>query len=217
MTKLLKKQHWYDTEALSKIPNKKLKNFNRGLKLCWDWMRAHNIELPGLIISSDDRWVEKNYGLYHNFRRREVAINIGKCSFSKRLHGIVNQGGGIEDFTPEGVLCHEVGHHVDRVLGTRRNGRSWLSYSPLWIDVISHEEDISRFEHDVLESFAEAFRLFITNPDLLRVGRLERYEFFVDKLGWRPIKPLTPWRVVLRGATPAYKRMVARWIERGIE
>lgn len=218
----LKKRTWLDEELLSQVPDRKIKSFQRGVELCWAWMRAHGIELPGLIVTNDRGLVGKNnYASYHNHRRREVAIDVGKCSFTKRIHGTHNHTGGIEDFTPEGVLCHEVGHHVDRVLGTRKRGKGknkgWLSYSKEWMDLVNEEEEISKFEHNVLESFAEAFRLFITNPDLLRVGRLERYEFFVDKLGWRPIKPMTPWRVVLKGATPAHKRYVERWIARGQE
>lgn len=141
-----------------------------------------------------------------------IAVNVPQCH-RKQYHPADKNGrpliqapGSFEDFTPLGVMCHEVGHHVDYVLHpssySQRNG---------FEAVVDEEEDVSRIEHNVLESFAEAIRLFVTNPDLLRVGRPDRYEYLTKTIGLKPLH-LTPWRSVLRNAGKRVRSAAEAWL-----
>lgn len=208
----VKKLNFIDREWLGKVHPRKRLLFEETVELAWTWLRAHGLELPGLVATGDERFVGKsNFGCYWNYRARTVVIDVAKCSLAKRIHGTLNFPRSFEDNTPVGVVAHEVGHHVDRVLG-RRRGISWISSLPEWIELVNDEPDVGRQETDTGEAFAEAFRLLLTNPDLLRVGRFDRYEFLVDRLGFRPPGRVRPWRKVLAGASPELVCAVERWI-----
>ena len=62
------------------------------------------------------------------------------------------------------------------------------------------------------EKMAEAARLFITNPDLLKRGRPRRYEIFSSH--YQPVVR-NRWTTVLTYAHPKIVNAAERWIERG--
>lgn len=128
-----------------------------------------------------------------------IAVDVNSCHTERRVRPKTSEPfwhapGAHIDYTPFGVFCHEVGHHVDYILHpkaySRQNG---------FQEVVDNEEEVSGCEHNVLESFAEAIRLFITNPDLLRQGRPDRYEYLTRGMGLKP-RHNRGWRVVLRNA-----------------
>lgn len=140
-----------------------------------------------------------------------IAVAVDECPVGQRLkrpHGahIWQAPGSFEDFTPLGVMCHEVGHHVDHALHpeaySRRNG---------FAEVADNEDEVSSVEYNVLESFAEAIRLFVTNPTLLKEGRPDRYEYLTKGMGLKPLHD-RPWKVVLSKAGVRVQRAVEAWL-----
>ena len=142
-----------------------------------------------------------------------IAVNLENCHrLSKfRMFGsgpfIIQAPGSFEDYSPVGVFCHEVGHHVDRALSERGFSRT----SEPFISLVDEESEVSRFEYNIQESFAEAIRLFITNPDLLRVGRPQRWEFLTKTLRLKPLHA-TPWRRVLNRSAKVVRASVPAWV-----
>jgi len=130
------------------------------------------------------------------------------------------------DREPCGVVAHETAHHIDHVLGPLRLGpglnpdtthpvrlyRSLFvgspSSHPEWEKVVRRSKPITSYEPNLHESFAETGRLFILNPDLLRQGSPERYDFFIA-LGLRHTET-RDFRQVLDHHT--YIAQAERWI-----
>lgn len=141
-----------------------------------------------------------------------IALDLKKCRPATRVPGFSWSYPGFKaDLTPLGVFCHETGHHVDYTFDP-----DGISRLRPWRDVVDSEEDVSGYEPNYCESFAEALRLFITNPDLLRVGRPERWEYLTSGLGLMPLHTHT-WRRVLQKAHPKFKAAAENWIRSGVE
>lgn len=93
------------------------------------------------------------------------------------------------DRTPYGVIAHELGHHVDGAHGSQPSqkgyGRSWR--------VVTGEKPLTGYCRDDNEWFAEMFRLFVTNPDLLRLERPKTHALMrrtwkaVEARGWEHV------------------------------
>lgn len=94
------------------------------------------------------------------------------------------------DCTVQGVLAHELGHVVHNWFGIRPHKPSPLKEA--WKHL--HGVETVGYEPDHYESFAETMKLFITNPDLLRLGAPRRFTFILS-LGLTPLHHLT-WRDV---------------------
>lgn len=139
-----------------------------------------------------------------------IAIDVAGAPLMRRVKcptgNFWQAPGSYDDFTPFGTMCHEVGHHVDYTLHPKG-----YSTKNKFEEVVLHEEDISRIEHSATEAFAEAIRLFIANPCLLRDGRPERYEYLTKKVGLKPLHE-APWRVVLSKSGKRIQSAVEAWI-----
>jgi hypothetical protein len=85
------------------------------------------------------------------------------------------------------VLAHELGHHVDKQHGAAGGDRShrWRPTDP---------ESLTGYAPNDNEWFAELFRLFVTNPDLLKAIRPKIYSLFEAE--WKSVE-VRPWREVL--------------------
>lgn len=105
------------------------------------------------------------------------------------------------DREPCGVVAHETGHHVNKVLGDPAAGG-------LWARTVKNSKPITTYEPNLDESMAETFRLFILNPDLLLRGSTPRYDFLIAG-GLRPSET-RDFRAVLDH--PTYIAQAERWI-----
>lgn len=146
------------------------------------------------------------WGLRGFYVRGHVFVNLPKSSLPTRTPGYAWSFPGYKaDMTPVGVLAHETGHHVDELLGSDRPLTGWRAEAP-----------VSGYEPDRAERFAEAFRLFVTNPDLLRAGRPVRWAHLTEVLGLDP-GPLVPWDQVLaeRGAHARFLVAAKNWVAKG--
>ena len=186
-----------------------------GKDLAWSWLTLNRLPLPDelhLDRESAGKFLRKTWlGVHSSKRRRSrIAVAVDDCDFSGRFdtpNGVFIQApGSFEDHSALGVLCHEVGHHVDYTLNPKAYSRSKVSG---FADLIDCEAEISDEEYNIHESFAEAIRLFITNPDLLMRGRPARWELLTRQLGLRPLH-VKGWKVVLQKA-PKYVHSAVEW------
>lgn len=189
-----------------------------GKGLTYTWLTLNRLPLPDVLHldrESAGRMLERAWLGSHHHKKgvSTISIAVEDIDLSGRFdtpQGVLIQApGSFEDYSVIGVLCHEVGHHVDYTLNPKPYSRTKASgFSSLLDD----EEEVSRNEFNVHESFAEAIRLFITNPDLLKRGRPERWEHLTVKLKLKPLH-LEHWSVVLQKAPQYVHRAVRAWLE----
>lgn len=74
--------------------------------------------------------------------------------------------------TPHGVIIHETGHHVHRILARRGLNREIRSIFPPKQDITSYSGTNYR------ENFAESFRVYVTMRELLEIIDSKKVEFF---------------------------------------
>lgn len=148
----------------------------------------NGIRRPKLnLITDTDSQEFKNIKAFATcgyYRTDEIKVAPALCAYSNSMY---SWPGFISDRTPYGVVMHEFGHHVDEVHSGfniyRRTG-SKLSDK---IKQKSGEKAITSYApHDPMEWFAEIFRLFCTNPDLLRQIRPKAYQAILDE-GIQPV------------------------------
>lgn len=109
------------------------------------------------------------------YRDSEIYIDIEACARIGMGGPAWSFPGYVIDRTPFGVMAHELGHHVDVAHGSRPGILSPFLYRE------TKEKAISGYAPNVNEWFAEIFRLFVTNPDLLRLIRPKIYERLKDR------------------------------------
>lgn len=112
-----------------------------------------------------------------------------------------NWPGSTTDREPYGVICHELGHHLDWLLGEKKGAY----YSDFSLDVMqeSGEKPITSYAPSPAEWFAEIARLFVTNHALLRELRPKAYAIIRERLipvsddDWvKELGPKVPQRIV---------------------
>jgi hypothetical protein len=108
------------------------------------------------------------------------------------------------DRTPQGVVLHETGHHVEYWLLKQRafDSKQWKSI------ITGERRPVSGYEPNHHEAFAETMRLFIGNPNLLRHGCPQRYFFCNVMLGLRQSETRDYLTVI---ANPNYTAAAQRW------
>lgn len=104
--------------------------------------------------------------------------------------------GYVVDRTPYGVLQHELGHHVDEAFEYRGG-----VLSTRWRRETG-EEQLTNYCTNDMEWFAEIFRLFVTNPDLLRLLRPISYTRMIER--WPARAETRTWPEVLMSAHPRW-------------
>lgn len=105
--------------------------------------------------------------------------------------------GSTTDREPYGVVAHELGHHCDW-LASEKKGSYGGDYSAAVMKE-SGERPVSGYAPNPWEWFAEVFRLFVTNPDLLRQIRPKSYAILGRR--WKPCI-LSNWRTTLGDNVP---------------
>jgi hypothetical protein len=147
---------------------------------------ANSMPVPQIVEADPDGWP---FGVCAYYRRDVTTINVRACASIGYAGMAWSYPGHSVDRTPYGVLQHELGHHVDLLSSTRR-GAYFGDFSIEMRKRVSEAPLTSYCPNDA-EWFAEMFRLFVTNPDLLAKLRprthadlLERFKpVFED--GWR--------------------------------
>lgn len=159
--------------------------FDVGLILCENFCKLNNIPLPKRVII--DNTIKHN-GTYY-YGAELIKINLKKNRTPTRTPGFAwSYPGYKSDMTPIGVLAHEFGHHIHNKFF---NGNSYLPPGR-----------VSGYEPNVSEAYAESFKLFIINPDLLKNISKHRYDYFIES-GLKPIIK-QKWDDVLSDAHPKF-------------
>lgn len=137
---------------------------------------------------------------------RGIVINVTKCAHIGTGGASWSFPGYFIDRTPYGVIQHELGHHADWLAGESKG--SYFSDFSVKARKESGEERITSYCPNDAEWFAEMFRVFVTNSDLLKVMRPRTYELFCKH--WQPVVNL-PWREVLAAAPERNVRQCEKW------
>lgn len=112
------------------------------------------------------------------YRLNNIYVGVPLCAHQNPNY---SWAAYISDRTPLGVIQHELGHYVDEVRSNKPNIYT-RERSGNFSDVIraeSKEPAITSYAPDTMEWFAEIFRLFVTNPDLLKLIRPKAYEALI--------------------------------------
>jgi len=139
-----------------------------------------------------------------------INICIAECAYPAPVPECRNWSwpGSVTDREPYGVLCHELGHHCDWITGSKKSSYS----SEYCVEVMesSKEPPITSYCPNPAEWFAEMFRLFVTNPGLLKVIRPNTFQNLCLK--FKPIGTLD-WRTVLGSNVPP--RIIRTLVNKG--
>lgn len=145
--------------------------FNRGVEVLQHFCKVNNLQAPEVVQSDEP----KQFTSCAFYRNNVIKICVLACAAVHRPE-VPRQWsfpGYTVDRTPYGVLQHELGHHID-VLYSTRKGNYYGDYS-IGLRRATDERSITSYCPNDAEWFAEIFRLFVTNPDLLRLLRPRTY------------------------------------------
>jgi hypothetical protein len=130
----------------------------------------------GLVMPEMRRYYKEEWLFDHTcayYRPTYIAICVEKCANPGYGHRAWSWPGYIVDRTPFGVVQHELGHHMDIVLSDLKEGYQGLYSRQLRNE--TGESPITTYTPNDAEWFAEIFRLFVTNADLLAKFRPKTY------------------------------------------
>lgn len=152
----------------------------------------------------------RNYGYYQpDSNGGYIGLNIKAARlpvFSPTTGRFQSFTGNKTDRTVAGVLAHEFGHYID--MGVRKH----LNLRGQFRALIGVENSVSSYDIIEVERVAEAFRLFILNPQLLQQGRPKAYAILFNHFA--PVHNL-PWRLLFHYSPK--KDLYIRWCEQWIQ
>lgn len=167
--------------------------FDRGVELHAEFCEANRMTPPP-VVESD---VPSRLGTCAFYRHHQITIDVKACAAIGVAGPAWSYPGYIIDRTPYGVLQHEQGHAADLERETPGAGGAYFSDFSVNLRKVSGEPKLTNYCPNDAEWFAEMFRLFVTNSDLLRLVRPRTHaildEHFVAVVD-------DPWRSVLREA-----------------
>lgn len=168
----------------------KLKMQEDGQALVERFCRANAMVVPRTVLVSRADWRFPSTCAY--YREDVITICVDRCSSIGTAGRQWSYPGHVTDRTPYGVMAHELGHHVDRVRSEAK-GAYGGDFSER-MRAASGEPKLTSYCPNDWEWFAEMFRLFVTNPDLLRLVRPRTYELL--RAHFEPVEE-RPWLRVL--------------------
>lgn len=153
------------------------------------WCDENGESIP--IVLAD--WVSPpEFGTCAYYRDSVIYIHPKHCAAIGTAGRQWSYPGYSVDRTPYGVIQHELGHHIDKAHGPRGGiyGVDWHRQTG--------EKPLTGYCPNDNEWFAEMFRLFVTNPDLLCHLRPLTWTKMMEH--WKPVERRT-WSEVLHEAT----------------
>lgn len=165
------------------------------------------IAMPAIQPAEASSW---KWGACAFYRPTRIVICVARCAAIGTAGRQWSFPGYAVDRTPYGVVQHELGHHVDVLRGQRR-GAYWSEFSAA-VRGNAGEKPITSYCPNDAEWFAEMFRVFVTNPDLLRLTRPRTHREL--RSSFEPVFTDT-WRDRLRGAPDRTIKAAERHIEAG--
>jgi hypothetical protein len=173
----------------------------RGRRRMVLFCRINRIIVPSLQPVPEAEWLFSACAYY---RPQYIRICLPLCGRVCSEHETRNwtYPGSTTDREPYGVVLHELGHHADWTAGTKKG--SYFSDYGEDVCARSREEPISGYHPNEAEWFAEMFRVFVSNPDLLRLIRPRTYRILTER--WKTVTE-NDWRTELGPDCP--RRVVA--------
>lgn len=159
--------------------------FERGVAHIRRWCELNGVSMPRIV----EREGRPEFGVCAYYRDGRIDIWVQSCAALGRAGRQWSYPGYVVDRTPYGVLAHELGHHVDRQHGPAGGFRSHV-----WRPVDA--APLTGYCPNDNEWFAELFRLFVTDPDLLRRARPKIADLFFQE--WPAAAERRPWAEVLK-------------------
>lgn len=163
-----------------------------GIELAEQFCRLNGLLIPAIELAPEKDW---RFGVCAYYREGVIHLHVPSCARIGTGGASWSYPGYFVDRTPYGVIQHELGHHVDFMLGQQK-GKYWSEFGEE-MRRQSGEDKLTNYCPNDAEWFAEIFRLFVTNSDLLRLLRPRVYALLKDCF----TSVITiPWREVLKDA-----------------
>ncbi|MFK4705966.1 hypothetical protein ABIC83_002805 [Roseateles asaccharophilus] len=163
-----------------------------GIALMERFCQANGLTAPTVAVHPRAQW---RFPVCAYYRPTQIEICLDMCAAVGTSGQSWSCPGYTVDRTPYGVIQHELGHHVD-VLNSVRKNRYRGDFS-INLRKETGEDPVSSYCPDDGEWFAEIFRVFVTNPDLLRIIRPATYEQL--RARWTPAV-IETWEQVMARA-----------------
>lgn len=170
-----------------------------GRDLAAEFCEANRLSLPAVDEQPGASWRFRGTCAY--YRRDVITICPSVCAPPGTGGRQWSWPGYVVDRTPYGVIQHELGHHVDYTLSDDK-GAYGGDFS-VKLRRLTGEDRITSYCPNTWEWFAEIFRLYVTNSDLLRALRPRTHEQL--RAIYRPVIDV-PWRQVLKDAPERTQR-----------
>lgn len=142
-----------------------------GAALVKAFCERNDLETPALQVYPAQQWRFDSTCAY--YRKSTIHIALARCAHPGRAGQSWSWPGYVIDRTPHGVMAHELGHHVDNVVSNIK-GAYGGDFS-VGLRAKTGEPKLTNYCPNDWEWFAEIFRLFVTNPDLLARLRPNTY------------------------------------------
>jgi len=140
---------------------------DRGKALAAAFCALNGMPVPAVVEEPSKDWPFGKICAY--YRNCVTTICVPRCAAIGVAGMAWSFPGYVVDRTPYGVLQHELGHHAD-VLCSSHAGPYYGDFSASTRARV-REAPITSYCPNDGEWFAEMFRLFVTNPGLLRLMR----------------------------------------------
>lgn len=155
----------------------------KGIKLIRAFCEVNDLPIPKVTNYDKEDWFVLPCAYYRP--SVGICICVEECAYSCTevyYRKNWNWPGSTVDRTPYGVLAHELGHHADVQIGYKLG----LKCGPYFSEFSKQarkktkEKPLTGYCPDDAEWFAEMFRLFVTNPNLLSMIRPKTYKLFKE-------------------------------------
>lgn len=148
------------------VDSPQLALFRKGFKRVVLFCNTNSLPIPKMGVVPKAKWWVDACAYYRP--KHGIRICLEECARPATEGQVRNWNwmGSTTDREPYGVLCHELGHHVDWLTGDKK----WSYGSDYCHHVMSTsgEPPITSYCPNPAEWFAEIFRLFVTNSYLLK-------------------------------------------------
>lgn len=147
----------------------KLTLFKMGVVRINKFCNLNHLPVPEIRLATEkDDWT---VGACAYYRPQYIHVHLPSCASPATENQVRNWNwpGSVTDREPYGVLCHELGHHIDWLTGEKK-----YRYSSNYCEQVmeqSGEKEITSYCPNPAEWFAEMFRVFVTNYPLLAIIR----------------------------------------------
>ncbi len=173
--------------------------FKRGLRRIKEFCRVNRLIVPEVVVVPKEEWEFVQHAYYRLGKQLHgvIKICVERCARPATPEWVRNWNwpGSKIDATPYGILAHELGHHADVMRSGVKNPRAYKgTYSRSVFDR-GREPALTPYNGTngkggppmKEEFFAEAFRLFVTNPALLAFLRPRTFDVLWRQDGWTPL------------------------------